>query len=598
MKPIEIKYCENQICVKEQVDYDCLSKWNINNIHCIDCTNPDAIAIRLIFYDLTTFQNSNRKQLFGQDFYTKDNKDNFIPTIHISLFDFLEDNNTKLFPYIPRYKNIIDSSIWNYYVPYYKKDKKDKKDFSTRLEGVITEITNNKELGLYDCMNAKEIIEFKSRILQQSYVDPLGGHGNLVAPFLFHSETQMKKWAVETNKNNKDEKSELKLLKENSKLEGRILLIDDHATVEKTNEALNGKDPNSIVPKCKIIRNILSPYFTIKCTLCNKCMNPEIDGEHENCCRSCSNGGVEDSKKLIIYFDCATTFEDAKKKIGKTKYDIILLDYLLDDTGINGRHCAYELLKDLKENLYDVNKKNGIILPEKFEEWGIEEDWRENQKKFLEHWRAPNGKFNFFFISAFTNAVNERMLAEGLDFYSDIWHISRGACPTTTPHLFLYYLLRFMNSQIYHLKTDDEFLTLYNLISKIYCDKNSMPRDKAIKYFNSLLHMRLKYDKLKYDACFDYTGKRTKNKNLNSPLVQSLFPDLEFYDNAFWEHLTHLVYLTAYGTIRQWSDMWEEYMLIKETIKNAEEKINPNIKIEQRITTKIENYIIRLQTGQ
>ena len=32
------------------------------------------------------------------------------------------------------------------------------------------------------------------------------------------------------------------------------------------------------------------------------------------------------------------------------------------------------------------------------------------------------------------------------------------------------------------------------------------------------------------------------------------------------EHLTQLVYLTAFGTVRQWPEMWEEYQFIKSIV--------------------------------
>ena len=32
------------------------------------------------------------------------------------------------------------------------------------------------------------------------------------------------------------------------------------------------------------------------------------------------------------------------------------------------------------------------------------------------------------------------------------------------------------------------------------------------------------------------------------------------------EHLTQLVYLTAFGTVRQWPEMWEEYQYIKSVL--------------------------------
>ena len=37
------------------------------------------------------------------------------------------------------------------------------------------------------------------------------------------------------------------------------------------------------------------------------------------------------------------------------------------------------------------------------------------------------------------------------------------------------------------------------------------------------------------------------------------------------EHLTQLVYLTAFGTVRQWPEMWEEYQYIKSVLGKIEE---------------------------
>ena len=36
------------------------------------------------------------------------------------------------------------------------------------------------------------------------------------------------------------------------------------------------------------------------------------------------------------------------------------------------------------------------------------------------------------------------------------------------------------------------------------------------------------------------------------------------------EHLTQLVYLTAFGTVRQWPEMWEEYQFIKSVLGKIE----------------------------
>jgi hypothetical protein len=228
-------------------------------------------------------------------------------------------------------------------------------------------------------------------------------------------------------------------------------------------------------------------------------------------------------------------------------------------------------------------------------------------KKEWQKIKGPDGAFRIFFISAFTNAVNERMLAEGLSFTEDYWHISRGACPTTTPHLFSYYLLKAMNGQIRRMsdKAKENVVTLIDLLYLIFEDPSNA-RAKAIKNFNNLLRMRARYDDLKYDACLDKDGSlmktADKRKQSKSKLVNSLFTDIEHYDNALWEHVTHLVYLTAFGTIRQWQEIWEEYRLVKPCLQGAynerkenesnEASANPKAKT---VMEKIETYINRLR---
>ena len=71
---------------------------------------------------------------------------------------------------------------------------------------------------------------------------------------------------------------------------------------------------------------------------------------------------------------------------------------------------------------------------------------------------------------------------------------------------------------------------------------------------SALLTLRATYDKLKYDV---------KPADNASPLISHMFPDIEKIDNTFWEHLFHLVYLTAYGTNRQWPEMWEEQVVLR-----------------------------------
>ena len=481
--------------------------------------------------------------------------------------------------------NFLDSSIWIRYA-----DNKD--DF----EKLKVEILNCNDL--YNTYNAKEIKEFRFRIaLNSSLSDIRGDHAKYVVPFLFHSETKMKNKAITTKvKNGKTKNSLLDKLKKNGKQEWRFLIVDDHATIESVvNAETNGASKDSIIPKCKIINNILSNHFNIKCCKCEYNKDGTIKEDNE-CRKECQiSEKKSDENNITIYLDCATKIKDDKEtkiegaisKIEKTKYDLILLDYLLDEKSDGTRYYAHDFLKkiDIKCKIRD-NK---------------EPLWTVKNNKI-----GPKGKFHIFYISAFTNAVHERMLEQGLEYHYKYWNISRGACPTTTPYLFLYYLLKQMISQIEEFTkiSEEENLkdvtTLLDLLLEIY-GRSKKPRERAIRLFNPLLKMRLNYDILKYDVCEDVNCNIFNEQNA-SKLVTSLFPDITFYDNAFWEHTMHLVYLTAYGTNRQWPDMWEEFMQVKPYLQEASKKLknegNENSSKAIDVINGIEEYINSLQKSK
>jgi hypothetical protein len=486
--------------------------------------------------------------------------------------DTLEDMNNSQSAEYDRKINYLDSSIWLQYV-------------TTEEEYAAAKNNIKKNKDLYKTTNAKEICDFRARLLKTSFLEGFDenfSHANHIAPFIFHSETDMQKKAVVYKKENEGtEDCELEKLNKKENLEWRFLIVDDHATEQSVREEYKQK----IIPKCKIIYDLLSEYFNIKCQKCEAT-------EANKCCKEChSKKPTTGVKNITIWFDCAVKMKEAINKLAKTKYDLILMDYLLDkEKRKTVRNYAYNLL-------HEIEKRCEGDAKVKKESKKIEEQW-----KITNHKIGPNGKLQMFYISAFTNAVRERMLEQCLDYNSDHWHISHGACPTTTPHLFLFYLLRRMNSQIKeftelstkHSKKEDlkGVITLLDLLQKIYGDDNK-PRRQAIKLFNPLLKLRLNYDNLKYDV-YDVKKKEMLLEKHASKLISSLFPDIKFYDNAFWEHTMHLVYLTAFGTIRQWHEMWDEFMLIKSYLKKA----NKKIEIAEAVIEGIEKYITNLQDDQ
>ena len=85
----------------------------------------------------------------------------------------------------------------------------------------------------------------------------------------------------------------------------------------------------------------------------------------------------------------------------------------------------------------------------------------------------------------------------------------------------------------------------------------------------------------------------------SSLLVYSAFKVVHHFSEAFFDHLQHLVYLTAFGTIRQWQDMWEEYVFVYKELYDYDNYAVDNEGKKQdrgkKICNAIKEYIINLK---
>lgn len=449
-------------------------------------------------------------------------------------------NDLKKSPKIDRRVSYLDSSIWLRYIS-------DEKSFETAKQ----DIEEYYKLGLYKTANANECLEFYARLVKTSFLRPLNktsSHDSYLSPFLFHSESTMKTKSVDL--------CEVFFKGKYEDLKWRVLLVDDHSTNKQTKENVGDENKFSTISKCRIIRNALKDNFSFSCYSQEQCKS-HCDLSSLNCAEEiCSGEDDKKSRKIEIELDCCDKVDDALIKMSCRRYDIIFLDYLLGwNNEKTERKYSYELLSKIKDN---------------------ESDEPSNKIK------GPFNQFWFFFISAFPNAVLERLSEQGMQFNTDYWHLARGACPTTTPELFKFNLLSFMKRQIEVMSKLPNVKPLTNpdeILVLIYEDNNEKPiSSRASDYFDSLLKMRANYHILEKDYTYNNT------KELGSPLVHSLFPETMSYNTAFWEHLMNLVYLTAFGTIRQWHEMWQEYQLVKS-------KLNP------KTTDLIEEYIVAFKNG-
>ena len=458
------------------------------------------------------------------------------PIIHLTYGDIFSNSAE---PY-KRYARYMDSSIWNYYVPVLINDENAKPDEDgktqrydfTPLDIALKEIICNHLNNRYQLRVAREYAHLFSRIVNQSFLPDISGHGKNVSPYLFHSE----------RKSSEDLKKEehINILSKIKQYKWRILLVDDHCT-EKM--AVVDREKATLT-KLDIVKTELENIF-YKGSVATK--KDEI------------------TDKTFLYIDCATTIEDAKNKLKEKKYEIILLDYLLGEKGA-GREYGYELLKGI---WYKENKDN--LEKERLEE--LEKLYGEY---VFDYKKGPDNRFYFMFISAFTTAVSERLLAQGWARNEDYWYIGEGACPVNTPYLFQYRLLHIMEKRmkkmgIFILSETENYKfeksKIYeDVIAKIFPeDKDKNKGGNIRKYandkFQDVLSLLYHYKNLLVDTQITTTIFETKESVLATDFVMKN-PNL----GGLLEHLTQLVYLTAFGTVRQWPEMWEEYQFIKSII--------------------------------
>ena len=446
-----------------------------------------------------------------------------------------------------RRANYVDSSIWCRYACNEQEAMDIRKQF-----------VHNREMGLYDCNNAREYLEFWGRMLINSRLGELESSGHRkIAPIVFHSEREM---AAKTAKSIKQIKDVFALhSSSNRPLIWKILLVDDHSR-----EHLSGGNCS----KMTVICDVLSTIFSIEVFDDGKYVRypsksqPELDG------------------LCHIKIHCVATKDEAMTFIKQQKFDIILLDYLLNKpktrTAIDDFDTSDELLEEIRMSTN-------------------------------EHERGPMGYLWVFNVSAFARAIDGKLTAKGLQYHTNEWHLDKGACPINTPELFKYNLLSFMTWQVdelvrFHRKKfpgHDNARSLIDLLSKIFMSEDNIPR-QADKYFRSILNFeadcKIMWEDVRYGLSDkDVTDIKTIVSNpQKSEIVFSLFPDIVYYDEPFWDHLSHLIHTTAYGSPQQWPQMLVNFREIKSTLLDANKGRNEQESME--LVKKIEEHIIDLHS--
>ena len=503
-----------------------------------------------------------------------------LPVVHITttrLFLPAIYSTQPLHRLVPRYHLIMDDSIWNYHVSIFDKEeientlpdgdpiaefvKKDQlKDFKDKFIDVLKSIKKNYERHLYHLQVSKEYADLHARMASQAYLT--GAHASGVSPFVFHSEGFIK-MMIKREFEEKDGENLEKSLKKDDIIahKWRFLLVDDKAmnTMEYKPDKPELKDEINGCPwNCKlaIIEKTLRHYFGWD------------DDKNIKKIQHRPWDSTKDISDCTILIEYAQTLDDAKAAMHEKKYDIVLLDYLLDSDNVtHDQNYGYSLLNDIYKDKADNDEFNNYQL-------------------------GPSERFFFMFISAYTTAVYERTRAEALNLSEEYWHISLGACPTNTPQLFLYNLLKLMEKRLNDSGMTNLFAkNIANLMDRIYKEGEGgdSVRSRANKLYEKVLSLHYHYRKIMKDVAIPSSGSvfDTRGSVLMTDFANSN-PNLA----GLLEHMANLVHITAFGTIRQWPEMWEEYLYFKAVYKQQYKEDN------EGMYQAIENYILDLKSEQ
>lgn len=516
--------------------------------------DPDAVIPSFALFHQTAFDDINNE---------------IVPIIHVFIDAEFDD--------IPsRFCRIACSSIWNYSICF-DSSQNDFMPLLDSLRDVIKRIEHNKSLGLYDLAITQEYADLNARLVKQAYISFGFGqlrekllkgttsgtgdnHGDRIAPFLFHSEQEM------LDKLRK-ENSDGNLSRQIKAYKWRFLLVDDKIDINDENGVLSSKG-GAKVTKCQILEDRIRSIFVDMPDLSDSLTcrtfiykEPTFDESWK----------VNDYSEDIIIV-CVENIKDAKALMKNNEFDIIFLDYLLRKYEHGEQEYGYSLLKELHD-LCD----GAVDKVQKMRELGYQ--------------IGPQGKFFFMFISAFTTAVSERLNVLGLSRNEEIWEIGEGACPTNTPELFKYRLIHLMKRRLAQCGindlSDERILRTLQQIFPLETsgkereERINSVRDEAYKVYHRILGFH-----------YDYFFMRKYDKD--SRLVNSFMAN-KVHLNAMLEHLLQLIHLTAFGTIRQWPEIWEEYKYFVRTVNISRDDIGSRNTLND-ISTAIERYIIDLKS--
>ena len=545
-------------------------------------------------FSIGQVSSANDVASFAQDFFLDSSQDDsqekmeyeYMPIIHItlddsyvgSLFSICEKSPV----YISRSFQILDSSIWNKIVPFVENEKY-KVGGSKGLYDTIAEIDTYYSQGLYNLQVTHEYANLNARLAKQAFLN--GAHSSGVSPFIFHSESTAKQLILREFKLKEESKlspydvnlkyEKGSLMEKICKHRWRILLLDDKAiepmeTIAPRSE--NDKRYGGWNSKKSIICKLWEDQFCLKNN--NVAFRPVKRLASEADLPLDENIAKMPDKKTVILIEYAQNLDEAREALKDRKYDLVLIDYLLNEK--TGTHYGYELLEDI---------------------WNDQEQHKNDEDHLIYKTIRPHRHLRMYcmFISAYSSAVHDRLLAEGLNQSEKYWYINLGACPTNTPQLFLYNLIKLMCKRL-----EDAYIGrlsvngLMKVLKRIYGGVSI--RKSSGELYEKIQSLQYFYRNQLQD--YDISVGEEKLFEAKGSVLVTHFLNDNINMGGLLEHLAQLVHLTAFGTVRQWPEMWEEYLFVKAELEALiDDKDADMVDSCNQVCNKIENHILKLKSS-
>lgn len=508
----------------------------------------DHRRIRIIVNEeVESLSSFSQEYLEYKGFDPGDSKESKCPIVHIFTARDYYDYSMRIKRF-GKAANIMDSSVWNYCFCSGTEE-------GPSFEMILRQIYDNWELGIYGLSASHEFADLNARLTKNSYLKG-GSHSTDVAPFLFHSEFKVNKVL------DKGERF--------GKYKWRFLLVDDHA--------YTGLDDDPEKPsKLEIIVSRLKSYG-YKVVSCNK-----------DDVWSFTESAEQDYNVAIEAVSSITGMLEALFGERRKKYDIILLDYLLQKSSFS--YPIFFILeffsKLLQEDILNKNTVTSILRKYKpITRWfDINDDSLSirNTKIVVEYsglktWIlkgiGPSKRFYFMYISSFVQSIQERLQEQMINISEKYWFISKGACPINTPSLFMYNLEYLMHKRLSTLLPkgnsfdDSQDVSFNDVLKRMFMGTSDEDidcrgfREKCREEFPYLLNLKAAVNGFRDDL--NDSGLAEGPEGSESLFVRSVSSSLIGDNMSLWNHLQHLCYLISYGSDAQWPELWEEYHSISD----------------------------------